>query len=139
MRFLGLGLEDTVPDATTVWLFREALTKANLVKALFERFNGYLNARGYIARGGQIIDARIVSALRQRNTRGENAAIKAGRTPEGREDKPAKNAQKEQGMRAGPRNGKSFYGYKNHIGIEPQAQADPARRKPQIDVFFEVP
>jgi transposase len=51
MRFLGLGLEDAVPDATTVWLFREALTKANLVKALFERFNGCLNARGYIARG----------------------------------------------------------------------------------------
>jgi Transposase domain (DUF772) len=56
MRFLGLGLEDVVPDATTVWLFREALSKANLVKALFERFNGYLNTRGYIARGGQIPD-----------------------------------------------------------------------------------
>ena len=54
MRFLGLGLEDAVPDATTVWLFREALTKANLVKALFERFDGHLKARGYIARGGQI-------------------------------------------------------------------------------------
>jgi IS5 family transposase len=36
MRFLGLGLEDVVPDATTVWLFREALSRANLVKALFE-------------------------------------------------------------------------------------------------------
>jgi transposase len=56
MRFLGLGLEDVVPDATTLWLFREALGKANLVKALFERFNGYLNAKGYIARGGQIPD-----------------------------------------------------------------------------------
>jgi hypothetical protein len=27
MRFLDLGLEDPVPDATTVWLFREALAK----------------------------------------------------------------------------------------------------------------
>jgi hypothetical protein len=34
-----------------------------LVKALFDRFNGYLNAKGYMARGGQIIDATIVSAL----------------------------------------------------------------------------
>ena len=56
MRFLGLGLEDTVPDATTVWLFREALAEAGLVKTLFERFNGYLEAKGYIARGGQIVD-----------------------------------------------------------------------------------
>ena len=58
-----------MPDATTVWLFREALTKANLAKMLFNRFNGYLNAKGYIARGGQIVDAAIVSALKQRNSR----------------------------------------------------------------------
>jgi transposase len=37
MRFLRLGLEDVVPDATTVWLFREALSRANLVKGLFEK------------------------------------------------------------------------------------------------------
>jgi IS5 family transposase len=46
MRFLDLGLEDVVPDATTVWLFREALTKANLVKTLFERFDSHLDASG---------------------------------------------------------------------------------------------
>jgi transposase, IS5 family len=28
MRFLGLGLEDAVPDAKTLWLYREALAKA---------------------------------------------------------------------------------------------------------------
>ena len=28
MRFLGLGLEDRVPDAKTVWLYREQLTQA---------------------------------------------------------------------------------------------------------------
>ena len=58
MRFLGLGLEDTVPDATTVWLFREALAKAGLVKTLFDRFNHHLDAKGYIARGGQIENAQ---------------------------------------------------------------------------------
>jgi transposase, IS5 family len=118
MRFLGLGLEDAVPDATTVWLFREALTKANLVKALFERFDGHLNARGYIARGGQIVDATIVTAPRQHNTREENAAIKAGRTPEGWEEMPAKNAQKDKDARWTKKNDKSYYGYKNHISID---------------------
>jgi Transposase domain (DUF772) len=93
MRFLGLGLEDTVPDATTVWLFREALAKAGLVKTLFERFNGHLDAKGYIARGGQIVDATIVNAPKQHNTRDENEAIKAGKTPEGWDEKPTKNAQ----------------------------------------------
>src|SRR3954462_4993813 len=36
MRFLGLGLADRVPDATTVWLYREKLAQAGLVEALFE-------------------------------------------------------------------------------------------------------
>jgi hypothetical protein len=29
MRFLDLELEDPVPDATTIWLFREALAEAS--------------------------------------------------------------------------------------------------------------
>ena len=32
MRFLGLGLEDRVPDAKTVWLYREALAQAGMVE-----------------------------------------------------------------------------------------------------------
>jgi transposase, IS5 family len=117
-RFLGLGLEDVVPDATTVWLFREALNKANLVKMLFDRFNGYLNAKGYIARGGQIVDATIVSAPKQHNTREENEAIKAGKTPEGWEAKPTKNAQKDKEARWTKKNDQNFYGYKNHISVD---------------------
>lgn len=31
MRFVGLGLEDTVPDAKTLWLYRETLAKAGAV------------------------------------------------------------------------------------------------------------
>lgn len=54
MRFLGLGLEDRVPDAKTVWLYREALAQAGLVEALFKQFDGHLARQGYIARGGQI-------------------------------------------------------------------------------------
>src|SRR6266404_1297329 len=79
MRFLDLELEDPVPDATTIWLFREALAQAGLIDKLFERFGQHLEAEGYIARGGQIIDATIVSVPKQRNTKEENEAIKAGK------------------------------------------------------------
>jgi IS5 family transposase len=118
MRFLGLGLEDAVPDATTVWLFREALARAGLVKSLFERFNQHLDAKGYIARGGQIVDATIVNAPKQHNTREENEAIKAGKTPEGWEEEPAKNAQKDKDARWTKKNDESFYGYKNHVSVD---------------------
>lgn len=118
MRFLGLGLEDGVPDATTVWLFREGLAKAGLVEKLFDGFGRHLEAKGYIARGGQIVDATIVRAPKQRNSREENDAIKAGKTPEGWEEKPAKNAQKDKDARWTKKHGQSFYGYKNHIGVD---------------------
>jgi Transposase domain (DUF772) len=38
MRFLGLGLGERVPDAKTIWLFREHLTQAGAVEKLFARF-----------------------------------------------------------------------------------------------------
>jgi transposase, IS5 family len=62
-------------------------------------FNQHLEAKGYIARGGQIVDATIVSAPMQRNSRSENEAIKAGKTPEGWHEKPAKNAHKDKDAR----------------------------------------
>lgn len=39
MRFLGLGLEDRVPDAKTIWLYREGLVKAGKVEELFSQFD----------------------------------------------------------------------------------------------------
>jgi IS5 family transposase len=118
MRFLDLELEDPVPDATTIWLFREALVAAGLIDKLFARFGQHLEAAGYLARGGQIIDATIVAVPKQRNTKEENEAIKAGQTPEGWEKQPAKNAQKDKDARWTKRNDASLYGYKNHIGVD---------------------
>ena len=95
MRFLGLDLADTVPDANTIWTFREALTRAQLagkpaIEALFERFDGALSAAGFLAMSGQIIDASIVAAPKQRNTDGEKRDIKASRIPHnGRQSLPS--------------------------------------------------
>ena len=80
LRFLGLNIGQTVPDAKTIWLFREQLTAAALIETLFEALDAYLNEMGFAARKGQIIDASITAVPRQRNTREENAAIKEGKT-----------------------------------------------------------
>ncbi len=118
MRFLGLGLEDRVPDAKTVWLYREQLAQAGVIEALFEDFDGYLEKQGYLAMGGQIIDASIVAVPKQRNNRDENAKIKEGETPEGWESKPAKRSQKDTDARWTKKHGKSHYGYKNHVNVD---------------------
>lgn len=118
MRFLDLGLADRVPDAKTVWLYRDALAQAGKVEELFALFDGYLARQGYIARGGQILNASIVAVPRNHNTRDENATIKKGETPEDWENKPAKRSQKDVDARWTKKNGKSHYGYKNHVNVD---------------------
>lgn len=118
MRFLGLGLEDPAPDATTLWLYREQLVRAGLVDALFDAFDAHLKAQGWLAMGGQMIDASIVPVPRQRNTRDENAAIKAGETPEGWDDNPATSRQKDTDARWTKKHGKAHFGYKNHVNVD---------------------
>jgi IS5 family transposase len=138
MRFLGLGLADTVPDANTIWGFREALTRARIagrpaIEVLFERFDAALSTAGFLAMSGQIIDASIVAAPKQRNTDGEKRDIKEGRIPPAWADKPAKLRQKDRDARwtvkytkakaneeSGPRVDLAVpaFGYKNHLGID---------------------
>ncbi len=117
-RFLGLGLEDGVPDAKTVWLYRDVLAQEGVIEELFDEFDGYLKERGYLAMGGQIIDASIVPVPKQRNTREENAKIKDGGTPEDWENQPAKRCQKDTDARWTKKHGKSHYGYKNHVNVD---------------------
>jgi IS5 family transposase len=138
MRFLGLGLADAVPDANTIWTFREALTRARLagkpaIEALFERFDAALRAAGFLAMGGQIIDASIVAAPKQRNTESEKRDLKEGRIPPEWTQKPAKLRQKDRDARWTVKYTKAkpnqdgaarldlavpLFGYKNHIGID---------------------
>jgi IS5 family transposase len=130
MRFLGLGVEDRVPDAKTVWLYREKLAQAGKVKTLFDRFDAYLRDNGYLAPlgdasitcqamdGGQIVDASIVPVPRQRNSRDENEAVKAGKTPKGWNKKPRKKRHKDVDARWTKKHGLSHYGYKNHINVD---------------------
>jgi transposase, IS5 family len=98
-RFLGLKLEERVPDARTIWLFREKLTTAGAIKRLFEQFDAMLRGAGYIAVSGQIVDASLVAAPRPRNTDDEKKAIKEGRVPANWKAKPAKLRHKDRDAR----------------------------------------
>jgi len=80
-RFLGLSLTDKVPDYSTVWRFREALVQADALQALFDQFDQLLRDKGYLAMGGQMLDASIIEAPKQRLTKEEKATIKDGGTP----------------------------------------------------------
>jgi IS5 family transposase len=96
MRFLGFDLGAPTPDANTIRLFREKLTEVGALDVLFANFDRHLRTRGYLAMGGQIVDATLVAAPKQRNTQAEKAAIKEGKAAgEIWPDQPARAAQKD--------------------------------------------
>ena len=99
MRFLGLSLGERVPDAKTIWLFRERLTHAGTIEKLFDRFDQAVREAGYIAMSGQIVDASLIAAPKQRNTDAEKADIKAGRIPQDWSKNPARLRQKDRDAR----------------------------------------
>lgn len=133
MRFVGLALHDPIPDAKTIWLFREQLARAGAAERLFARFDARLREKGWLAMGGQIVDATVIEARRPRLTQAEKDTIKGGGAPS--EWKPARRAQIDRDGRwtikrgnkreAGPGGHKRqveiavpVFGYKNHIGID---------------------
>jgi len=118
MKFVGLGVEDKVPDATTVWLFRQKLVEQSLAEELFEKFESYLQKQGYQAAEGQIIDATLIPVPKQRNSREENEVVKSGKVPKDWEKKPHKKRQKDCEARWTKKNQQNHFGYKNHINVD---------------------
>jgi len=117
-RFLGLTPEGKVPDAKTIWVYRERLKELKLVDKLFSTLLSQIETAGFTARKGQIIDAAIVPAPKQRNSRDENAGIKAGDPP--KTWSANKRQQKDINARWTKKHGKTHYGYKNHLSIDRQ-------------------
>lgn len=118
MRFLGLQLEDRVPDAKTLWRYREQLTQRGVMQDLFARFEAHLQAQGYRALKGQIVDASIVRVPKQRNGREENRQVKAGEVPPAWYEHPHKLRQKDLDARWTMKDGQHHYGYKNHVNVD---------------------
>jgi IS5 family transposase len=135
MRFLGFDLGGPTPDENTIRLFRDKLTETGTLSQVMKAFDWQLRKKGYIPMSGQIVDASLVPAPKQRNTEGEKAAIKAGKSAdEIWPDDPNKAAQKDTNARWTLKiGGKPRYrpdgtplpmiavpvfGYKSHIAID---------------------
>lgn len=118
MQFLGLSLADSVPDATTVWLFRQQLTEAGLVEALFEQFEAYLQSHGYQAKGGQILDATIVPVPKQHISKEEKAQLDQGEIPQDWREKPHRLSQRDTDAQWTKKHNVSHFGYKDHINVD---------------------
>tara|TARA_B110001454_G_scaffold209215_1_gene222493 strand:- start:15 stop:1004 length:990 start_codon:yes stop_codon:yes gene_type:complete len=135
LRFLGLSLGDRTPDENTIRHFRNRLTETGTLKRVMKAFDWQLQKKGYIPMSGQIVDASLVPAPKQRNTEGEREAIKSGQSAkEIWPDEPNKAAQKDTDARWTLKIGGKVryradgtplpmialpvFGYKSHISID---------------------
>lgn len=115
--FLGIHTVDDVPDARTLWKYRDIMAKNGTFDVLFEDFNRVLASKGLIVNEGKIIDASFVEAPRQRNTREENQKIKDGDGKDLWDDNPHKKSHKDIDARWTKKRDETYYGYKNHAKV----------------------
>lgn len=103
-----------MPDAKTIWLYKERFREHGIARKAFKKFNQQLDKANLMARSGKIVDASFVEVPRQRNNRDENKYIKKeGRHPE--EWSENKKRQKDVDARWTEKNKQKYFGYKNHI------------------------
>jgi IS5 family transposase len=123
-RFLKLTLGDEVPDAKTIWAFKEQLSESGADVELFRLFTGILEQQSLVTGKGSIVNASFVDVLRQRNTRKENETIKSDEVPEGWLSKVNKNMlrQKDKDARWTKKYKETHYRYKGHINVDEESK-----------------
>ena len=101
-RFVGLSLEDAVPDHTTLCRFRNRLVSQRLLERLFDELDRQLDGAGLVLKQGAMLDATLIEAA-------------TSRPPHGRDDQA-----KDPDAAFAKRQGKpgSAYGYKAHVGVD---------------------
>jgi IS5 family transposase len=99
-RFVGLSLEQAVPDHTVLNRFRNRLAAEGLLEKLFAELDRQLEAAGVILRRGTMLDATLI------------AAVSAPPT----EKQPSKDPDAAFAKRQGK--GGFTFGYKAHVGVD---------------------
>lgn len=114
-RFCKLTDSASIPDRTTIWTFENRIGEAG-AQAIFEGVEKQLLKAGYIARGGQIVDATLIPVPKQRLTSREKETLEQGTVPEDWSE--AKRRQKDVDATWTKKHGKSTFGYKLSIDVD---------------------
>lgn len=102
-RFCGFGLDQSTPDETTICRFRGEVARSGVLMRCFVEINRQLEARGFLLKKGTLMDASIVAATHKPLPR---TTAKGSAHP------------KEPGAGWINKAGKSYFGYKVHVGMD---------------------
>ena len=106
-RFAGLPLDQSVPDFTTFWRFRESLATQGLVKELFAQIHHQLEEKGLLLKQGTVVDAAIINSV--------NRPL-SDKKREQLDEKPS--SQIDTDADSTKKGGRYYFGYKGHIGVD---------------------
>lgn len=106
-RFIGINLDQEIPDFTTFWRFKEALSRHTLDQRIFELINRQLEARGLMVKKGTIVDATILPSSGRPLS--DSKRDQLAKEPSSQIDTDANSTQK---------GGTYYFGYKGHIGVD---------------------
>ncbi|HLR33537.1 MAG TPA: IS5 family transposase [Fodinibius sp.] len=106
-RFVGINLDQEIPDFTTFWRFKEALSSHNLDKKIFELINDQLEDRGLMIKKGTIVDATILPSANRPLSEEKRRELQEEST-----------SQIDTDAKATKKGGRYYFGYKGHIGVD---------------------
>ena len=115
-QFVGLAHARDLPDAKTIWAFKELIAQGGGATLLFEIVGEQLARAGLKAKGGQLIDATIVTVPKVDLTIEEKETVKDGKTPDNWSAKQA--AHKDTDARWTAKRETWFFGFKAHVNAD---------------------
>ena len=104
--FVGLGLQDPVPDHSTISRFRSALAARGLGERVFAEVTRQLDAAGWLVKAGTLLDATLVAAQARRPSMDEGPGAGSATDPEARWTR---------------KGGRAHFGYKAHLGVDAES------------------
>ena len=102
-RFVGLGLQDPVPDHSTISRFRAVLAARGLGEQLFAEVTRQLDAAGWLVKAGTLMDATLVAAQARRPSMDEGPGAGSATDPDATWTR---------------KGGRAAFGYKAHLGVD---------------------
>ena len=106
-RFVGLGLQDPVPDHSTISRFRSALAARGLGERLFAEVTRQLDAAGWLVKAGTLMDATLVAAQARRPSPQAGPGAGSATDPDARWTR---------------QGGPAHFGYKAHLGVDAESR-----------------
>lgn len=102
-RFCGFGLDERTPDETTICRWRQDASKQRVMELAFLEVNRQLEAKGLFVKKGTLLDATIIEAASHRPSNEAGSGARTRKEPEASYTR---------------KNGRSFYGYRLHAGVD---------------------